>query len=272
MRSALVASILALAAQETAAHSLFQQLWVDGVDQGSTCIRMPPGNSPVTNVNGNDIRCNVGGTRGVAGKCPVKAGGTVTIEMHAQPKDRNCRNEAIGGNHYGPVIVFMTKVDNAASADGSTPWFKTFEVGWSSKNSARADDDNWGVKDLNACCGKMDVPIPKDIADGDYLLRAEVIALHTAGGSGGAQMYMSCYQVTVSGGGGQLPTQTVKFPGAYKASDPGILVNIHAKLASYTIPGGPVIPGGKVKVAGSGCEGCAKTCKRDILVERMFQA
>ena len=59
------------------------------------------------------------------------------------------------------------------------------------------DDDNWGVKDLNACCGKMDVKIPSDIAPGDYLLRAEVIALHTAGQSGGAQLYMSCYQLTI---------------------------------------------------------------------------
>lgn len=33
MRSQLIASILALAAQQASAHSLFQQLWVDGVDQ-----------------------------------------------------------------------------------------------------------------------------------------------------------------------------------------------------------------------------------------------
>lgn len=33
------------------------------------------------------------------------AGDTVTVEMHQQPNDRSCANEAIGGNHYGPVIV-----------------------------------------------------------------------------------------------------------------------------------------------------------------------
>lgn len=55
-----------------------------------------------------------------------------------------------------------------------------------------ADDDFWGVKDLNKCCGRMNVKIPSDIAAGDYLLRAEVIALHVAGSSGGAQLYMSC--------------------------------------------------------------------------------
>lgn len=55
-----------------------------------------------------------------------------------------------------------------------------------------ADDDWWGTRDLNNCCGRMNVKIPSDIAAGDYLLRAEVIALHVAGSSGGAQLYMSC--------------------------------------------------------------------------------
>jgi hypothetical protein len=58
--------------------------------------------------------------------------------------------------------------------------------------SGSGDSDNWGVKDLNKCCGRMNVKIPSDIPAGDYLLRAEVIALHSAGGSGGAQFYMSC--------------------------------------------------------------------------------
>lgn len=42
----------------------------------------------------------------------------------------------------------------------------------------------------------MDVKIPSDIPAGDYLLRAEVIALHTAGQANGAQFYMSCCTLT----------------------------------------------------------------------------
>lgn len=38
----------------------------------------------------------------------------------------------------------------------------------------------------------MNVVIPSDIAPGDYLLRAEVIALHTAGQANGAQFYVTC--------------------------------------------------------------------------------
>jgi len=43
---------------------------------------MPQSNSPLTNVGAKEFTCNVGGTKGVAGKCPVKAGGSVTVEMH----------------------------------------------------------------------------------------------------------------------------------------------------------------------------------------------
>ncbi|KAI0403464.1 fungal cellulose binding domain-containing protein [Xylaria palmicola] len=259
MKSAAYALVSAALAFQASGHSIFQDLWVDGVDYGSQCIRMPANNNPVTNVNSADIRCNVGGTRGVSAKCPVKAGSTVTVEMHAQPGDRKCGSEAIGGAHYGPVNVYLSQVSDATKADGSTPWFKIFANSWSSKGSV-GDGDNWGTNDLNSCCGKMDVLIPKDTPSGDYLLRAEVIALHTAGQAGGAQFYMSCYQITVSGGSGTLPAG-VSLPGAFKASDPGIQVNIHAKMSNYVNPGPAVVPGGLTKTAGSGCSsGCAKTC------------
>ena len=112
--------------------------------------------------------------------------------MHQQPNDRSCSNEGIGGNHFGPVMVYMSKVDDAASADGSTPWFKVFESGYD------AATDTWGNDVINEGCGKQELTLPSDIADGDYLLRAETIALHTAGQPGGAQFYMSCYVSSLS--------------------------------------------------------------------------
>jgi cellulase len=107
--------------------------------------------------------------------------------MHAQPNDRSCDKEAIGGNHFGPVMVYMSKVDDATSADGSGSWFKVDEFGYD------AASKTWGTDKLNANCGKREFKIPSKIPGGDYLVRAEAIALHTAGQSGGAQFYMSCY-------------------------------------------------------------------------------
>ncbi|KAF4632358.1 hypothetical protein G7Y89_g5768 [Cudoniella acicularis] len=52
---------------------------------------------------------------------------------------------------------------------------------------------------------------------------------------------MTCFQVNVSGSGTASP-EGVSFPGAYKASDPGILVNIYNTITSYTIPGLQFIP------------------------------
>ncbi|OAL56991.1 hypothetical protein IQ07DRAFT_24827 [Pyrenochaeta sp. DS3sAY3a] len=236
-------------------HALFQQMWVNGVDKGSTCVRLPgttyASNSPVSSVASNDVRCNVGGSKGVAGKCTVEAGGTVTVEMHQQNGDRACKNEAIGGAHYGPVLVYMSKVDDSSKADGSSGFFKIYENGWAPANKGAGDNDYWGVKDMNACCGRVDVKIPADLVAGDYLLRAEVIALHTAQSSGGAQLYMSCYQMTVTGGGTNSPA-TVKFPGAYKASDPGLQINIHAAVAKYVVPGPAVIAGGTTRTPNTG--------------------
>lgn len=70
--------------------------------------------------------------------------------------------------------------------------------------------------------------IPKNTPSGDYLLRIEHIALHQASNVNGAQFYISCAQITVTGGGSGSPGPLVSFPGAYKATDPGIKVNIYS--------------------------------------------
>ena len=65
--------------------------------------------------------------------------------MHQQPGDRSCAQEAIGGNHYGPVIVYMSRVTDAKTASGSSvSWFKVAEMGLVSNNP-----NYWGVQVLN---------------------------------------------------------------------------------------------------------------------------
>ncbi|KAL2121788.1 hypothetical protein VTJ04DRAFT_2243 [Mycothermus thermophilus] len=262
MRTVFAAALAALAAQEVAGHATFQQLWVDGTDyisHGSTCVRLPASNSPLTDVTSSDFACNIGGRRGVGGKCPVKAGGVVTIEMHQQPNDRNCRSEAIGGMHWGPVQVYLSKVPDASTAEPTqVGWFKIFSNAWAKKPGGNSgDDDYWGTRELNGCCGRMDVPIPTDLEDGDYLLRAEALALHAMPG----QFYMSCYQITITGGTGTAKPATVRFPGAYTNNDAGIRANIHAPLSTYIAPGPEVYSGGTTRAPGEGCPGCATTCQ-----------
>lgn len=126
--------------------------------------------------------------------------------MHAQPGDRKCSNPAIGGNHYGPVYVYMAKVSDAKSAK-SASFFKVAEDGYTGTTAS------WGTEILNANCGKRAFTVPKSLAAGDYLVRAEAIALHA--GAQQPQPYVSCFQVKVTGGGSANPSG-VSFPGAYK--------------------------------------------------------
>lgn len=96
-------------------------------------------------------------------------------------------------------------------------WSEGFDVG----------SKRWGVDTMINNGGWYYFNLPQCIADGQYLMRVELLALHSAGNYRGAQFYQSCAQINVSGGGSFTPSQTVSFPGAYSQNDPGILVNIY---------------------------------------------
>jgi lytic cellulose monooxygenase (C1-hydroxylating) len=75
---------------------------------------------------------------------------------------------------------------------------------------------------------------------GSYLIRAEMIAFHEGEVSfidnprRGAQFYMNCIQIEVTGDGTvQLP-KGVSFPGAYKYEDAGIVHNIYCSTETLT--------------------------------------
>lgn len=50
--------------------------------------------------------------------------------MHQQPNDRSCATEAIGGAHYGPIIIYLSKVADATTSQGDGQWFKVDEEGY----------------------------------------------------------------------------------------------------------------------------------------------
>jgi len=138
--------------------------------------------------------------------------------MHAQPGDRKCSQPAIGGNHYGPVLVYMAKVADAKTATSGS-FFKVAEDGYTGTTAS------WGTEILNANCGKRAFTVPKSLASGDYLVRAEAIALHA--GAGQPQPYVTCFQVKVTGGGSATPSG-VSFPGGYKLRYVIVILNRRA--------------------------------------------
>ncbi|KAL2876985.1 hypothetical protein SGCOL_007819 [Colletotrichum sp. CLE4] len=88
MKSVAALALTASMANMVAGHAIFQQLWVNGVDQESSCVRMPASNSPVQDPTSNDMRCNANSAAANT-TCGVKAGDTITVEMH-QHNTRAC--------------------------------------------------------------------------------------------------------------------------------------------------------------------------------------
>ncbi|KAI0770499.1 glycosyl hydrolase family 61-domain-containing protein [Fomes fomentarius] len=224
--SLLVATALATS---TFAHAIFQELYVNGVSQGHlTGIRVPDYDGPITDVTSNDVICN-GGINPYhqpisTTVIPVAGGAQVTAEWHhtLQGADPSDSADPIDASHKGPVMAYLAKVSNATDLN-------IWEDGLDSNKV-------WGVDRLIANKGKVTFTIPSCIEAGQYLLRVELIALHGAQSYPGAQLYMECAQLQITGGGSTNPA-TVNFPGAYSGSDPGIKINIYQNLPSYTIPG-----------------------------------
>ncbi|KII94695.1 glycoside hydrolase family 61 protein [Plicaturopsis crispa FD-325 SS-3] len=231
-------SILASAALANA-HFTMQYIWIDGADQGlNNYIRVPPSNNPVTDVTSTDLTCNVNGLSGAGvSTATIPAGTNITFEWHQHAERTG--EDAISGGHKGPVLVYIAKAPSTADAfDGQgSVWTKIYESGLLDPSS-----QEWATDVVNANNGKHSVVIPSSLPAGEYLLRAEIIALHVAETYPGAQFYIGCAQVSISGGGSASPP-TVALPGAYHSTDPGITINIYNNLQSYTFPGPDVWSG-----------------------------
>ncbi|KAG7293933.1 hypothetical protein NEMBOFW57_003994 [Staphylotrichum longicolle] len=182
-------------------------------------------NGPVTDVNSDQIRCyerNPG--TGASGTYSVAAGSTLSYNAKASI------------SHPGPMAFYIAKVpegQTAATWNGKgRVWSKIYQ-----DMPKLGGSMTWPTQNARS----VSVTIPRCLQNGDYLLRAEHIGLHSAGSAGGAQFYISCAQITVTGGSGTYsPKNLVSFPGAYKATDPGIMINIYYPVpTSYTPPGPP---------------------------------
>jgi cellulase len=102
----------------------------------------------------------------------------------------------------------------------------------------------WAVDEMIANNGWHYFDMPSCVAPGQYLMRVELLALHSAGSPGGAQFYMECAQIEVTGSGTNTGSNMVSFPGAYPANHPGIVLSIYNMAGkAYEIPGPRPITG-----------------------------
>jgi len=216
---------LLLAPLLTVCHYTYPNLIVNGKITGEwQYVRMTANhysNGPVENPESPAIRCYQDKSRKPAAVATVTAGSMLGF------KASNTQG------HPGPFFMYMAKApSNVTKWDGSGKvWFKIFEEGAKINNSMV--QFHTGLTQVNA-------RVPKSVANGEYLVRVEHVALHKPGSP---QFYVACGQIRIAGGGSRSPSANllVAFPGAYKKSDKSFTYNMYSnKLQPYPMPGPPV--------------------------------
>jgi len=232
-----IASLLSLVivASSAYARTVFSGVSVNGVDQGhSVGVRVPSANTPITDITSSNIICNTGFIQPVSQVViPVAAGAQVTAQFHRTSAGYTGPDPAdpLDPTNKGPVLAYLAAIPSATqSTVTGLKWFKIFESGYNPTTH------QWGSDILFINGGNATFTIPSCLKAGQYLLRAESIALQSAASYPGAQFYMSCAQLSITGSGSAAPS-TVSFPGAYHSTDAGIVVPSLFGVSSYTPPG-----------------------------------
>ncbi|KDQ53476.1 glycoside hydrolase family 61 protein [Jaapia argillacea MUCL 33604] len=183
-------------------------------------VRKIPSDGPIEDAKSANISCNAGGETGTPVVAEVAAGTTVTFDWSYWPSD-----------HLGPVSTYMTSCNsNCSSFDVSgAKWFKIDAAGY--------DNGQWASAKLIADNFLWNSTVPEALAPGQYLMRHEIVALHTVGAP---QFYPSCTQVEITGSGSGKPASQdlVAIPGVY---DDTQWPDIYTNFGTFAIPGPEVV-------------------------------
>ncbi|KAL4810946.1 glycoside hydrolase [Aspergillus unguis] len=168
-----------------------------------------------------DIICHRGATP-AALSAPVTAGGKIDVTWNTWPE-----------SHKGPIINYLAKCSgDCANADKeSLEWVKIQADAFTD-----ASTNTWITDDMIENSYTSSVTIPASIEPGNYVLRHEIIALHSAGQENGAQNYPQCLNLVVSGDGSASPSGTLA-TSFYTPTDDGIMFDIYSGATTYPMPG-----------------------------------
>lgn len=177
-----------------------------------------------------DIICHVN-AKPAGGYASVKAGDKIETYWTAWPD-----------SHKGPITNMLANCNGDCRTVSKTDleFFKIAAVGLVNDDTPPGE---WATDTLIANNNSWVIKIPEDLAEGNYVWRQEIIALHSAENVDGAQNYPQCFNLAVTGTGTLAPSG-VRGEALYHESDAGILVDIYTTLTSYDIPGPTQIPAG----------------------------
>jgi cellulase len=114
--------LAALAATSASAHTIFQRVSVNGVDQGQLVgVRAPASDNPVQNVNAAELACNLGLASPVSTSViTVPAGakvGTWWQHILGGAQGANDPDNPIAASHKGPIQIYLAKVSSFLSRE-----------------------------------------------------------------------------------------------------------------------------------------------------------
>ncbi|TDL19888.1 glycoside hydrolase family 61 protein A [Rickenella mellea] len=231
MKSIVSFALFSVFVAQTIAHYTIPSLVVNGVTTAPWVNIRQTNNfnsqAPVTDVTSPDLRCYTSVTNATATTINVAAGSQLGIMSNGEMY------------HAGVVNVYMAKAPTTAAgwAGNGAVWFKVYQI-------PAVTNGGTSISFPGANIPGVTFTIPKSLPSGQYLVRMEQIALHVASTFGGAQFYLSCAQINVTGGGNGKPGPLVSIPGVYTGNEPGILINIYYPVpVTYTQPGPAVWTG-----------------------------
>ncbi|KAF2501522.1 glycoside hydrolase [Lophium mytilinum] len=189
---------------------------------------------PPSAFNTTNITCHYNAHPGQA-HVRVTAGHTVSLQWNEWPT-----------SHKGPVLTYLAPCNGSCTTVDKTQleFVKIDEQGWLNRSDPENADlgGTWASDVLIANNFTWTVMLPAGLREGKYVLRHEIIALHVANETDGAQAYPQCVNLDVAKGEsavGEMPVdgEAVRAPKFYTPEDPGIDVDIHRNISGYAIPG-----------------------------------
>lgn len=214
---------------------------------------------PPTSYANPDIICHRGATNAQIA-APIKAGQTIEFQWTPWPT-----------SHKGPMIDYLANCNGPCETVDKTTleWFKIDALGLI--NPTAMTDGYWASDVMIANNNSWSVTIPPTIAQGNYVIRHETIALHAAASVGGAQNYPFCFNLAITSSGTVNPAGTLG-EALYSETDPGIVYDIYdSTLATYTIPG-PALYTGAVSLTQTLPAAPTATASGVAQVKRSFRA
>ncbi|KAF1833489.1 hypothetical protein BDW02DRAFT_599068 [Decorospora gaudefroyi] len=221
-RALLLCLLLLQGVQHVEGHYGFPFLLKDEfVSERWEYIRPTTSFAPNFDYSGPDSMCGFNATKAIF---PVKtftvaAGSTIGfgVSDYTNAADESKATAPFQSHrhiwHQGPATAYMSKAPGDLNDyEGDGDWFKIAAVGAS-------DGLTWDYSPANLR-HSLNFTIPATTPPGKYLLRAEHFNIQPDYKQ--TQMYINCAHIEVTGPGGGNPGPVTKFPGAFRATDPGI--------------------------------------------------